>query len=271
LSNLFDFDPTKHAVPYENMEELDKWALHVLQNIIAKVSKAHEEYEFYTAFHTLYNYCTVSLSSLYFDMLKDRLYTFAADNAARRSSQTALNVILHALTRMLAPTLCFTAEEAWLAIPNQPDREPSVHLCTWPEVEQAYMDEELGKRWERLLKIRGTVTKALEVARKDGLLGNSLEAKVLIYPARAEEAELLGRYEDMLPTIFIVSQVELHSLGDAAQGNIVAEDGHVSITVGRADGEKCKRCWNYSTTVGESAQHPSICGRCVDELGGFDE
>jgi len=271
LSNLFDFEPAKHAVPYEKMEELDRWALHVLQKTIAKVSKAHEEYEFYTAFHTLYNYCTVSLSSLYFDMLKDRLYTFAAENPARRSSQTALNVILHALTRMLAPALCFTAEEAWLAIPNQPDREPSVHLCAWPEVEQKYVDDELGKRWERLLKIRGAATKALEVARKDGVLGNSLEAKVLIYPTRAEEGELLGRYEDMLPTIFIVSQVELHPFGDAVQGDIVAEDGHVSITVERADGGKCKRCWNYSTTVGESAQHPSICGRCIDELGGFDE
>jgi isoleucyl-tRNA synthetase len=250
------------------MEELDQWALHMLQKTIERVTDAHERYEFYTAFHTLYNYCTVSLSSLYFDMLKDRLYTFAADNPARRSSQTVLNLILHALTRMLATTLSFTAEEAWRAIPNQPDREPSVHLCSWPEVERQYVNEELGERWERLLKIRGAVTKALEVGRKDGVLGNSLEARVLLYPGTAETGALLTHYEKMLPTIFIVSQAELYSAGDAVPEGASTDDGDVAIIVRRAGGEKCKRCWNYSETVGESEQHPSLCNRCLSELGG---
>jgi isoleucyl-tRNA synthetase len=271
LSNLYDFYPEKSSVPYEQMDELDKWALHVLQQTIARVTSAHERYEFYTAFHTLYNYCTVSLSSLYFDMLKDRLYTFAADNPARRSSQTALDRILHALTRMLAPTLSFTAEEAWRAIPNQPDREPSVHLCSWPEAEPRLVDDELGERWERLLEVRAGVTKALEMARRDGRLRNSLEAKVVLYPERSEEASLLGRYEKMLPTVFIVSQVELHSVGEALPEDISVKDNHVAIAVRKSDGEKCERCWNYRESVGRSEEHPSLCDRCVNELGGSDE
>jgi len=271
LSNLYDFDPMTHAVPYEEMEELDRWALHVLQKTIGKVTKAHEEYEFYTAFHTLYNYCTVSLSSLYLDMLKDRLYTFAADSAARRSSQTALNHILHALVRMLAPTLAFTTEEVWRVIPNQPDREPSVHLCEWPRVNEEFVDEELGARWESLLEIRGSVTKALELGRREGVLGNSLQAKVLICPGRTEEAELLESFREMLPTVFIVSQVELFSPGDTVQEEISVKDDHISVAVRRADGEKCERCWNYGNSVGQSERHPSLCDRCIGELGGSNE
>jgi isoleucyl-tRNA synthetase len=271
MGNLNDFDPKQHEVPYEQMEELDRWALHVLQEIIGRVTEAKEKYEFYTAFHTLYNYCTVSLSSLYLDMLKDRLYTFAADNPARRSAQTSLNHILHALARMLAPTLVFTAEEVWRAIPNQPDREPSVHLCEWPKVKEEFIDDELAAKWERLLDIRGSVTKALELGRKEGLLGNSLQAKVLIYPDRAEEADFLAQCKDILPTVFIVSQVELYQPGEAVGEDILLKDDHISIAVSRADGEKCSRCWNYNTTVGESELHSSLCERCIGELGGKNE
>jgi isoleucyl-tRNA synthetase len=271
LSNLYDFYPDKHSVPYERMEELDKWALHVLQETIARATEAHEKYEFYTAFHTLYNYCTVSLSSLYFDVLKDRLYTFTADNSARRSSQTALNLILHALVKMLSPILSFTTEEVWGAIPNQPGREPSVHLCSWPQVEEEMVNEELGVRWERLLKIRNSVTKALEMGRKEGLLGNSLEAKVLVFPERAEDAVFLERYEAMLPTVFIVSQVDLRPAGEALPQDISVKEDGISLAVRKADGEKCKRCWNYSESVGESEEHPSICGRCINEVGGSNE
>jgi isoleucyl-tRNA synthetase len=271
LSNLYDFYPDKHSVPYERMEELDKWALHVLQETIARATEAHEKYEFYTAFHTLYNYCTVSLSSLYFDVLKDRLYTFTADNSARRSSQTALNLILHALVKMLSPILSFTTEEVWGAIPNQPGREPSVHLCSWPQVEEEMVNEELGVRWERLLKIRNSVTKALEIGRKEGLLGNSLEAKVLVFPEGAEDAVFLERYEAMLPTVFIVSQVDLRPAGEALPQDISVKEDGISLAVRKADGEKCKRCWNYSESVGESEEHPSICGRCINEVGGSNE
>jgi isoleucyl-tRNA synthetase len=204
-------------------------------------------------------------------MLKDRLYTFAADNPARRSSQTVLNLILHALTRMLAPTLSFTAEEVWQAVPNQPGREPSLFLCSWPRVEQRYVDEELAGRWESLLKVRASVTKALEIARQQGMLGNSLEATVSLYPAKSETADLLKRYEKALRTVLIVSQVELHSPGEPMPADISANGEDVSIAVRKAAGKKCKRCWNYSETVGESDLHPSLCGRCINELGGPDE
>ncbi len=271
LSNLYDFDPKQHAVPYDQMEELDRWALHVLQNMIGRVTEASDKYEFYSAFHALYNYCTISLSSLYFDMLKDRLYTFAADNPARRSSQTALNHILHALIRMLAPTLAFTAEEAWRLIPNQPGRESSVHFCEWPKVNEEFLDEELGKKWERLLKIRASVTKALELGRKEDLIGNSLEAKVQIYPDSVEEADFLKEFGSTLSTVFIVSQVNLHPPGESVREDISVKEDHVSVAVAHADGEKCRRCWNYSEKVGGSEAHPSLCERCIDELEGSDE
>jgi isoleucyl-tRNA synthetase len=271
MGNLSDYEPGQHEVPYDQMEELDRWALHLLQNVIERVTAAMEKYEFHTAFHTLYNYCTVSLSSLYLDMLKDRLYTFSADNPARRSAQTALNHILHALARMLAPMLAFTAEEVWRAIPNQPDREPSVHLCEWPKVKEEFINNELAAKWERLLDIRASVTKALELGRKADLLGNSLQAKVLIYPKRAEEADLLEQCRDILPTVFIVSQVELHQPGEAVEEEISFQDDYISIAVRRADGVKCSRCWNYCMSVGESEEHSSLCERCIGELGGQNE
>jgi isoleucyl-tRNA synthetase len=266
LSNLYDFEPAKHSVPYGRMDELDRWALHVLQQVIARVTEAYERNEFFTAFHSLYNYCTVSLSSLYLDMLKDRLYTFAADNPARRSSQTALNIILHALTRMLAPMLSFTAEEVWRAIPNQPGLEPSVHLTSWPRVEQRFVDERLGEKWGNLLQLRSSVTKALEIARRDGLLGNSLEANVALYPERAEETALLRKSENILPAIFIVSQVEVHQSGEALPADISVTEDHLAVAVRKAAGKKCKRCWNYRESVGEFEEHPSLCERCVNEL-----
>jgi isoleucyl-tRNA synthetase len=250
------------------MEELDRWALHELQRMIGRVTQAYDKYEFYTAFHALYNYCTVSLSSLYFDMLKDRLYTFAADNPARRSSQTALNNILHALTRMLAPALAFTAEEAWRMIPNQEGREPSIHLCEWPKVNEAFIDEGVARKWERLLEIRASVTKALEVGRRDGLIRNSLEAKVVLYPNPDGDCELLKECEGTLRTLFIVSQVELRSSDEAASENISAQDDGMAVCVLHADGQKCERCWNYSEQIGESELHPSLCERCVGEVGG---
>jgi isoleucyl-tRNA synthetase len=271
LSNLYDFEPDKHSVPYERMDEIDRWGLHALQETIERVTKAYESYEFFTAFHTLYNYCTVSLSALYFDMLKDRLYTLSADNPLRRSSQTALNIIQHALTRMLAPMLSFTAEEAWAAIPNQPGREPSVHLCAWPRLEKRFVNQELAERWQRLLDVRSSVTKALEIARRQGLLGNSLEAKVVLYPEKPDEHALLSSFENMAPTVFIVSQVELHSPGEELPEDIFVKDEAVAVAIRKADGEKCTRCWNYRESVGESEEHPSLCRRCIKELGGTDE
>lgn len=271
LSNLYDFEPERHSVPHGRMDEIDKWALHVLQETIKKVTNAFEKYEFYTAFHTLYNYCTVSLSALYFDMLKDRLYTLSADNPQRRSSQTALNMILHALTRMLAPILSFTAEEAWAAVPNQPNREPSIQLCSWPQHEERYVNQELGERWRRLLEVRSSVTRALEIARREGLLGNSLEAKVALYAETPQVLALLESFEEILPTVFIVSQVELHAPGEERPGDISVRDEVVAVAIRKADGEKCVRCWNYRESVGESEEHPSLCRRCIRELGGTDE
>ncbi|RJP22880.1 MAG: isoleucine--tRNA ligase [Candidatus Abyssobacteria bacterium SURF_5] len=274
LSNLYDFEPAEHLVPYDRMDELDKWALHTLQQVVERVTRAYEDHEFYTAFHSLYNYCTISLSSLYLDMLKDRLYTLAADNPLRRSSQTALNIILSALTRMLAPMLSFTADEVWRLIPNQPGLEESVHLSEWPKVDRRLVNDELGAKWERLLHVRSSVTKALETARRDGSIGNSLEAKIGLYPKRKEEEALLESFGAMLPSVFIVSQVEIHAPGDVLPKDIGVAEDEVAVAVTKAAGAKCKRCWNYRESVGKYEDHPSLCERCVNEInkaGGSNE
>jgi isoleucyl-tRNA synthetase len=138
-------------------------------------------------------------------------------------------------------------------------------------MKEQFVDEELGARWERLLKIRGAVTKALEIGREKGLLGNSLQAKVAVYPASGEDADFLEGYAATLPTLFIVSQVELHSPGEDLPDDVAVNEDNIAIAVRRADGEKCNRCWNYSEAVGESEQHPSLCARCIGELGGPNE
>jgi isoleucyl-tRNA synthetase len=217
------------------------------------VLAAYEAFEFHNVFHALYNFATVTLSARYFDIIKDRLYTFAPRNKARRSAQTALLKIGDSLARMLAPILVFTADEIW---ENLPDRaEPSVHLAEFPAAGKASHDSLLAD-WDRLFAIRDDVLRTLEEARIAKQIGSSLEAKVTLQ-ASGGALELLERYQSDLRYVFIVSQVELKE----AQGG---ED--VSITVSRADGEKCERCWNYSTRVGESEVYPTVCERCVAAL-----
>jgi isoleucyl-tRNA synthetase len=254
LGNLDGFDPARDSVPEEEMLEIDRWALSELDSVIAKVRAAYEAYEFHTVYHTLYDFCTVTLSARYFDILKDRLYTFAPRNPARRSAQTALFRIVDALARMLATLLVFTADEIWENLPGNGSRAASVHLTKLPAV-SGERNEELAARWDQLFKVREDVMRALEEARVGKLIGGALEAAVDI-TASGKTYELLASYGDNLRFVFIVSQVSLTQ----------AETGEVSIKVSRADGHKCERCWNYSTRVGESARYPTVCERCVEAL-----
>jgi len=217
--------------------------------VLAEVSKAYEAYEFHNVYRALYNFSTVTLSARYFDIIKDRLYTFAPRNKARRSAQTALLRIADALARTLAPILVFTADEIWENLPGR--AEASVHIAEFPVAGEQSQDELLAT-WARLFEIRDDVLRALEEARVAKQIGSSLEAKVTLTAFR-ETLELLRKYEKDLRYIFIVSQVEIV---EASQ----------SITVSRAEGEKCERCWNYSTRVGESARYPTVCERCVAAL-----
>jgi isoleucyl-tRNA synthetase len=194
------------------------------------------------------------MSSTYFDILKDRLYTFASRSRGRRSAQTVLYEILKGLAGLMAPILSFTSEEVWQYLPGGEQKPESIHLTPFPEVIKDYLDEELNERWERIWEIRALVTKALEEARKEKKIGLSLDAQVrLSLPEK--EYRFLKAYEKELKSIFIVSSVTLQ------QG----EEG-VNVEVLRADGTKCERCWNFDTSVGKDPEHPSACGRCVEVL-----
>jgi isoleucyl-tRNA synthetase len=256
LGNLHGFDPPRDAVAEEEMVEIDRWALAELDAVIQTVREAYAAYEFHTVYHRLYNFCTVTLSARYFDIIKDRLYTFAARNKERRSAQTALHRIADALARMLAPLLVFTADEIWENLPPDSDRPAFVHLSVLPK-EDHKAEDSLLSNWERLFAIRDDVLQALEEARVAKQIGSSLEARLEI-SAAGDSYDLLIRYREDLRYIFIVSQVEVAPSGEGASG--------VVVKVLPAEGKKCERCWNYSKRVGESGRYPNVCERCVGAL-----
>jgi isoleucyl-tRNA synthetase len=256
LGNLHGFDPSRDAVAAEEMVEIDRWALAELDAVIRRVREAYGAYEFHTVYHTLYHFCTVTLSARYFDIIKDRLYTFATRNKERRSAQTALHRIADALARMLAPLLVFTADEIWENLPQDSDRPGFVHLALLPK-EDPKAEDSLLSNWERLFGIRDDVLQALEEARVAKQIGSSLEARLEI-SAAGDSYDLLIRYREDLRYIFIVSQVEVAPSDEGASGVVV------KVLPGK--GKKCERCWNYSTRVGESGRYPNVCERCVAAL-----
>ena len=250
LGNLDGFDPESDTVYSDRMEEIDLWALAMLNETTEKVIAAYDLYDFQAAYNALYNFCTVTLSARYFDIIKDRLYIFAARSEARRSAQTALYRIADGLSRLLAPILVFTADEAWESLPAQ--TVPSVHIAEFPAIEEAD-NSGLLSNWERVFAIRDEVLKALETARVEKQIGSSLEAKVVLTVDAATTRFLLDYY-DQLRYVFIVSKVEVNE-GDT-----------FGVEVRKADGAKCERCWNYSRRVGEFVEYPTVCERCFDAL-----
>lgn len=259
LGNLDKFVPGRDDVSLNEMLELDRWALSELDEVTRKVLNSYQRYEYLPIYHALYNLCTVTLSARYFDIIKDRLYTAAPRSVARRSAQTALYRIADTLARLLAPILSFTADEIWDNMPARQGAQvlPSVHLATFPTpLETA--DFALSQRWERLFAVRDEVLRKLEEVRTAKLIGSSLEAHVTLSTTDAETAKLLEQYRDELRYLFIVSQVTL--------GTADADGATLQVSVTHADGEKCERCWNYSTQVGASERYPSACERCVAAL-----
>jgi isoleucyl-tRNA synthetase len=270
LSNLYDFDPAKDAVRFEEMEELDQYMLRQTGAFAADVRNGYDEFAFHKIYHRVNHFCIVDLSAFYFDVLKDRLYISAPKSHARRSAQTAIWHIGEALVRLLAPIMTFTCEEIWGYLPPIAGREESVHLALFPS------PQEIGKRadskssasqsdddWSSLRSVRDVVLKALEEARNNKLIGTGLEARVYL-TASEPLYSVLKRYEGQLRYLFIVSAVKL------AQGGGNGTDA-VQVEVARADGAKCERCWNYSIYVGDDANYPSVCERCsavLKEIGG---
>nr|MBA3248471.1 isoleucine--tRNA ligase [Pyrinomonadaceae bacterium] len=269
LGNLDGFAPARDSVPTEEMQEIDRWALAELDAVTERVIAGYDAYEFHTVYHALYNFCTVTLSARYFDIIKDRLYTAAPKSHARRSAQTALYRIADALARLLAPILVFTADEIWENLPSSEgegtnERPVSVHLAEFPAVAGA-LDKELLKSWADLFEIRELVLRKLEAARNQKIIGSSLEAHVKI-AALGKTYELLEQHRQELPTVFIVSQVSLsqvHTAEDSSPSPI-----NVSVLVERAKGKKCERCWKYSEHTVELPRYGGavVCERCAAVL-----
>jgi isoleucyl-tRNA synthetase len=266
LGNLNEFDPAAHALPNEQLEEMDRWMLDRTADLVKRCREWYSSYEFHRIYHAIHDYCVVDLSSFYYDVLKDRLYTKALNNKSRRSAQTAVWKITSALIRLMTPILVFTAEELWKFLPKSPGEPDSVHITVFPTEQQmrTSLPSDRSATWEILGKVRGEVLKALEVARNEKKLVNSgLEAKILLN-ADLEVKSKLKHYLPQLPGLFIVSQVDLFSAGKGEFSSNVIPG--LEITVQRAEGKKCDRCWNYSNHVGENPRYPTICERCSEAI-----
>ena len=254
LGNLSDFDPRTDAVPGSEMAGIDQWILLRAEDLAARCRMWYENFEFHKVYHSVYAFATVDLSAVYFDILKDRLYTAATKSPARRSAQTALYRLLDALVRLMAPLMSFTAEEVW----GHMGRPDSVHVACFPEPAElsAGLDDAARRRsedWDRLMQVRDTVLKSLETARNEKLIGAPLEACVRL-SADGDLYPLLEQYARELPALFIVSQV---ALGRADT---------LSVQVERAEGRKCERCWKYTIDIGVDTRFPTICGPCAEAV-----
>ena len=271
LGNLAGFDPVRDAVPDAEMEELDRWMLSRTTDLAEQCRKWYEGFEFHRVFHAVHDFAVVDLSAFYFDVLKDRLYTFAPQNRARRSAQTAVYRIAKALLSLVTPITVFTAEEIWKYFPHASGDPESAHMAVFPTRKAlgGSLNAEAIANWEKLLAVRAEVLRTLEAARNAKTISGALEAKILL-TAGSALAPILEKYKSYLPGFFIVSQVELTASpdADALQSESIAG---LSVSVRRADGAKCERCWNYSTHVGENVVYPTVCERCVKALAEIDQ
>jgi isoleucyl-tRNA synthetase len=263
LGNLTDFDPARDAVPLAQLPDIDRWALHQMNAMRARVVEAYENYQFHIATQSVHRFCAVTLSSLYLDILKDRLYTSAPASAERRAAQTAMRIVIESVTRLMAPVLPFTAEEVWQCLLGRKDGDPivaSVHAEEFPAALPLDEERDMVSRFDRLFEVREEVLKALEIVRNLGTIGNGLEAAVILQ-APPDLAGLLDQHAALLPTLFIVSRVER---GDVGEPILVSERfPGLRIGVRPAPGRKCERCWNVKEDVGADPRLPGVCGRCA--------
>ncbi|MEH2104990.1 isoleucine--tRNA ligase [Nostoc sp.] len=275
LGSLHDFDPEKDTVPFEELPELDRYMLHRITEVFEEVTEAFESFQFFRFFQTVQNFCVVDLSNFYLDVAKDRLYISAKDAFRRRSCQTVLKIAIDNLARAIAPVLSHTAEDIWQYLPYKTPYK-SVFEAGWVQVEEKWRNPELAEFWSALRQLRTDVNKVLEQARIEKLIGSSLEAKALIHIPHKQLGDAIKAFNpvkgngiDELRYLLLTSQVELLDSAQGLQGlKYTAQTEDWGIGIVNADGQKCDRCWNYSTHVGESAEHPLICERCVAALAG---
>jgi len=270
LGNLYDFEPERDALRFEELDELDRLTLHKLTKLTERIRAAYEEFEFHVVYHAVHNFCTVDLSAFYLDVVKDRLYTNRAGSRGRRAAQTTIYHVLDHLLRLTAPVLVFTTEEAWSFMPGK--KAGSVHLASLPEPQKEWLEPALEEKWDRLMEYKAEISKALEGARQAKTIGHPLDAQVMVYPPE-KDRDLLRSEEKALEEVLIISR--LVSSDEPFVDTSVATGSHyfksedmegLVIVVGKAEGGKCERCWHYSTYVGKDHEHPAICDRCVEAL-----
>ena len=261
LGNLYDFDPVNDSVPYQELLELDKWALHQLQELTEKVLESYEKFEYHSIYQVVYNFCVLTLSSFYLDILKDRLYTTPFNSKERRSAQTVLYEILECLVRLVAPIIPFTADEVWGYTPNK-EKSISIHTDVFIPAREEFKDPSLVERWGVLLNVRKEITKALELARDEKIIGHSLDAAVsLALPNNL--LQKLKDYKDELRSICIISAVEFVGEGELDGGYESKEFPVLMIKVVPSPFSKCERCWIHDSSVGHDNKHPALCERCA--------
>ena len=258
LGNTSDYDPEK-PVAYKDMLEIDKWALYKVNELLKACTQNYEDFNFHYVYHDINQFCVTDMSNFYLDIIKDRLYTSKKDSVERRSAQTAMYIILNTLVKLLAPMICYTTEEIWRYMPHTKNEQvESVMLSLWPEVNEEYNNPELAEKWKHIVELKELVAKELELARANKTIGHSLNAKVTLF-ANEKEYEFLKENQKLLMTVFIVSDLQIEK-------NARKDEPRIGVKVEVAQGEKCERCWKYSTTVGENKEHPTICHDCCEAI-----
>jgi len=262
LGNLWDFDPAGDALGYDDLYEMDRWALHELATLMDIVRQAYETFDFHKVFYAVHGFCAVEMSSIYLDIVKDRLYCQAQDDPERRSAQTVLYHVLDSLLRMLAPILVFTTDEAWRYLNKE---IPSVHLADFPEPPREWKNPQLAERWRRLLEVRADVCRGLEIVRREKKIGHSLDARVTIYPRDDATRRLLERYEPILSDWFIVSGCEI-AAEPLAEDQVTCSSDAIDVSVVPSPDSKCERCWRRLPSVGDNPEGEQVCARCYDVM-----
>ena len=266
LANLGDFNPDTDAVAMGDLAEIDQWIIARANELAKTCRRAYDDYEFHFVYHAINNFCTNDLSKLYVDITKDRLYTDGKESVSRRAGQTAMYTVVSMLARLVAPILCFTAEEIWQIMPHAAtDKTASIFLNDMPAYDESLAFPEVVARWSALFDLRDDVMKALEIARADKLIGKSLDAKVTVWAANDEQYELLSAFADQLATVFITSQATALK-GAAAEGAFTETESGIAVLVEPADGQKCDRCWTFVTDAIEDVDAEGnvgcLCPRC---------
>ncbi len=270
LANLSGFDPKTDAVAAEDMVALDRWVVGKAARLQNEIIAAYDKYQFHVVMQKLMNFCSVDLGSFYLDVIKDRQYTAKADSTARRSCQTALYHIAEAMTRWMAPVLSFTAQEIWQTLPGQ--RDEFVFTGEWySDIEQYLADVELGDDyWAQVLAIKEQVNRALETAKKDKLIGATLEAEVTLYASESLQ-QVLSKLENELRFVLITSVADVKPLAEKTENAFDSELEGLFVGIAASEAKKCERCWHYSDTVGQNETHSDLCHRCVENVEGDGE